>query len=153
MRRLLLLHAFVLLLASTDFTLVTSLFGGDSLRWCYYRYVSQSGWGYEYVSDDSLPVVATYITAFVLGIFGFCLAWSRGLRVVGVIGVVLSCIGIISFAIEGSHWLVAHNWSWLLFSPVAMFLLVGLACLCGLFSSPDYSKVERNSFRLCPELQ
>ena len=44
MRLLLLLHALLLLLASTDFTIVTAALGQDSWRWSYFKYSSQSGW-------------------------------------------------------------------------------------------------------------
>ena len=129
MRILLLLHALLLLLASTDFTIVTAALGQDSWRWSYLRYSSQSGWGYEYVSDYSLPVVLTYIAAFAAGLAGFAVACRRGRWLIGMLGVVLSALGLVSFGIEGSHWFVDHNRSWLAFSPALMFVLVVLAWL------------------------
>ena len=47
----------------------------------------------------------------------------------GVTGIVLSAIGLISFTIEGSHWVFDHQRSWLAFSPALMFVLVVIACL------------------------
>lgn len=124
MRLLLLLHALLLLLASTDFTIVTAALGRDSWRWCYFKYSSQNGWGYQYVSDYTLAIVLTYIAAFAVGIGGFSLAWLRGRRLIGMLGVVLSVLGLVSFGIEGSHWVFEHNRSWLAFSPAVMFVLV-----------------------------
>ncbi len=78
MRLLLLLHALLVLLASTNFTIVTAALGQDSWRWSYFKYASQSGWGYEYVSDYALPVVLTYIAAFAVGIVGFAVVCLQG---------------------------------------------------------------------------
>ena len=129
MRLILALHALLMLLASTEFTIVTAIFGGDSLRWCCYRCASQSGFGRQFVSDYTLPVVLGYLATFAVGIAGFSLALRRGRHVVGLLGVVLSMIGVISFAIEGSHWIIEHHRSWIAFSPAVMFILVLLACL------------------------
>ena len=129
MRSILLLHALLLLLASTEFTIVTSVIGEDPLRWCYFKYASQSGFGYDYVSDYTLPVMLTYIVAFSVGLVGFTLALKQGRSVIGTLGMVLSILGLISFAIEGSHWILEHNRSWLALSPAAMFALVVIAWL------------------------
>ena len=129
MRLILALHALLLLLASTEFTIVTAAFGSDSLRWSYFRYASQSGWGHQFVSDYTLSVVLAYLASFTVGIAGFSLALRRGRHVVGLLGVVLSVIGVISFAIEGSHWIIEHHRSWIAFSPAVMFILALLACL------------------------
>ncbi|MBI1311666.1 hypothetical protein GC176_10260 [bacterium] len=129
MRRLLGIHALLLLLASTAFTIVTAVFGSESLQWCYYRYSSRSGFGTEYVSDFTLPVVATYLAAFAAGVIGFAAAVHKGRRVAGFLGLILSMVGFVSFAIEGSHWLFGHHTSWLAFSPVLDLALVLAACV------------------------
>ena len=129
MRVLLALHAIFLLLASTGFTIVTALLGKASIQWCYFRYVSSNSWGVPYVSEYSAPEIVTYLLAFIMGVVGFFLAWQSQRPFVGVLGVLLSLIGTISFAIEGSHWIVDHNRSWLAFSPAVMFALAFLACL------------------------
>src|SRR5690242_11952952 len=123
MRRMLLLHALLLLLASTDFTLVTAAIGGKPLHWCYFKYASQNGFGYSYVSQFTLSVVLTYVAAFAAGLAGFALALHKGRPVVGTLGAVLSVLGLVSFLIEGSHWAVEHNRAFLAFSPAAMFVL------------------------------
>ena len=115
MRLLLLLHALLLLLASTDFTIVTAVLGQDSWRWSYFKYASQSGWGYEYVSDYTLLMVLTYIVAFAVGLVGFAVACLQGRWPIGMLGIVLSVLGLVSFGIEGSHWVWEHNRSWLAF--------------------------------------
>lgn len=145
MRLLLVLHALLLLLASTDFTIVTAPLGQDSWRWCYLKYSSQSGWGYQYVSDYTLPIVLTYIAAFAVGIVGFALAWPQGRWLIGLLGVVLSVLGLISFGIEGSHWVFEHNRSWLAFSPAIMFVLLVLAWLPRRQGIPDQTVVKPSS--------
>lgn len=129
MRILLAIHAILLLLASTGFTIVTALLGKSSLQWCYFKYASSNGWGFKYVSDFSALEIATYILAFTFGVIGFCAAVKNNRPVVGVLGVFLSLLGVLSFAIEGSHWFITHNRSWLAFSPAIMFLLVSVVFL------------------------
>ncbi|TWU43426.1 hypothetical protein Q31b_24660 [Novipirellula aureliae] len=129
MRILLALHATLLLLASTGFTIVTAFLGNASLHWCYVKYASSNGWGVKYVSDYSAAEIVTYLLAYTLGVVGFLVALKSRHPVVGLLGVVLSLIGLLSFAIEGSHWIVDHNRSWLAFSPAVMFVLAFLACL------------------------
>jgi len=68
------IHAILLLLASTDFTIVTSALGKGSLRWCYFRYVSENGFGYEFVSDYNVLSIVMYVLAFAVGIAGFSVA-------------------------------------------------------------------------------
>lgn len=106
MRMLLALHAILLLLASTGFTIVTALFGKTSLQWCYFRFVSKSGWGFRYVSDYSAAEIVIYLLAFAVGAAGFFVALNSRRPVVGGLGVLLSLAGILSFGIEGSHWIV-----------------------------------------------
>ena len=129
MRVLLLLHALLLLLASTDFTIVTALTGHDSFRWCYFRYSSWSGFGVRYVSGFTLPVVLTYIACFAVGVVAYSLAMARGRTWTGAVGLVLSGLGLASFLLEGSHWVAEHNRSWLAFSPLAMLVVCVVALL------------------------
>ena len=59
-----------------------------------------------------------------------CRLWVRlaaGSRYVAGAGVALCIIGFVSFGIEGSHWLVAHNLSWIASFPVVMFPLAVVA--------------------------
>lgn len=126
---MLLQHALLILLASTEFSIVTSLWGGDRLHWRYYEYSSKSGFGYQYISEFALPVILTYTGAFAVGLFGFAMAIKKGASVVGVLGAILCVIGLFSFALEGSHLVFEHNRSWLAYSPAAMLVLVLIACI------------------------
>jgi hypothetical protein len=129
MRILLVTHAILLLLASTGFTIITAWRGKSSLQWCYYKYALQSGWGTRYVSDYSALEIVTYLLAFSVGIAGFLYALKDNHVVVGSLGVVLSMIGSLSFAFEGSHFFIEHHRSCIAFSPAVMFLLVVFGCL------------------------
>jgi hypothetical protein len=129
MRILLVLHAILLLLASTGFTIVTTFLGNSSFQWCYFKYSSRNGFGVQFVSDFSALEIATYLIAFAIGVLGFSIALKNGRPLAGGLGVLLSLIGFLSFAIEGSHWIVDHNRSWVAFSSALMFALVFLACL------------------------
>ena len=140
MRILLALHAILLLLASTGFTIVTAFLGKASIQWCYFKYASRNGWGVPYVSDYSAPEIVTYLLAFTVGVAGFFMAFKSRHPVVGVLGILLSLIGILSFALEGSHWILAHNRSWVGFSPAVMFTLVLLACLPQRFARDEDTK-------------
>jgi hypothetical protein len=134
MRILLAIHAILLLLVSTNFTIVTALFGKTSWQWCYFRYSSRNGFGVEFVSDYSPLAIVTYLLAFAVGIAGFSVAFQHGRRVVGLLGAALSLMGLISFAIEGSHWIFDHHRSWLAFSPAIMFVLVAATYIPKRFS-------------------
>jgi hypothetical protein len=129
MRFLLGLHSLLLLLASTKFTVVTSLLGRTGLEWCFYKYASSSGWGVKYVSDYSGLEVLVFLLAFGVGAIGFLSALKGRVPILAFIGLLLSLIGCISFAIEGSHWLIDHNRSWIAFSPVVMWILALLVSL------------------------
>ena len=124
MTRLLLSHGLLLLLASTDFTAVTALFGGGSLRWEYFQYRFASGFGQPYVSEYSLLVVLTYCVAFACGALAYKQSSSRRL---GSAGLILSVLGVCSFVLEASHRIFAHHLSWLAFSPIINFVIAGVS--------------------------
>lgn len=128
LRVVLAIHAALILLASTAFTVVTAPLGGNALQWSFYRYSSRSGFGGNYVSDYSLAVTLTYLVAFSLGVVGFRMAYRNGRVITGVLGVVLSVIGLVSFLIELSHLFVDHQRSWIAIAPVAMLVLALNAC-------------------------
>lgn len=143
MRILLAIHVILLLLASTSFTIVTAFFGQASLQWCYFKFASNNGFGVEYVSDFSAPEIATYLLAFTFGVIGFSAAMKNKRPVVGALGAALSLLGILSFAIEGSHWFIDHNRSWLVYSPAATFLLAVLAFVPKRSSVSDDASLNR----------
>lgn len=140
MRPLLALHIFLLLLASTGYTVVTAVFGRVSLQWCYAHYSSHTGFGSKYVSGFSLPVICTYLAAFGVGVLAFAVVLRAGRSIVGILGLALSVIGLISFSIEGSHWVFDHHRSWLAFSPAMMMCLALLALLPNNRGTVDQSK-------------
>lgn len=137
MRLLLFVHLILLLLASTDFSIVTFV-AGEPLHWQYLDYRSSSGFGRPYVSDYSFAVVATYLASYLCGTFAYLAARARGLRVVGSVGLLLCLIGVASFILEISHWIVDHHRSWIAHSPAVMIVL---AVVC-FFSRPGSHNPE-----------
>ncbi|MFT5094162.1 MAG: hypothetical protein ACI93T_002996, partial [Porticoccaceae bacterium] len=129
MRPTLAVHAVLLALAATNFTAVTFFFGEGNWEFCYFQYAFRSGFGFQYVSDYSLAQVLTYLAAFGAGAVAFDLQRRDGRRVIGTVGLVLSLLGLMSFVIEGSHWLFNHHRSYIAFSPVVMFVLSALTCI------------------------
>ena len=139
---LLLAHCGLLLLASTDYTVLTGWFNESTFRCEFFRYNFANGWGHEYKSDYSLLVVATYLLAYLAGAIGYLLVWLRGLPVLAFLGTALSLVGVASFAIEGSHWLIAHNLSWMVFSPTLMFVLAAVTLVAARWQPLTEETVE-----------
>ena len=129
MRVILAVHAALILLASTAFTVLTALFGGNSLQWSFYSYSFRSGFGAPYVSDYSTAEVLTYLIAFAFGLIGFSMAYRGGRIRTGLLGAILSVIGLASFTVELSHLFIDHHRSWIIIAPVAMLVLAVIACL------------------------
>ncbi|QDV13669.1 hypothetical protein CA51_35600 [Rosistilla oblonga] len=129
MRIVLAIHAALILLASTAFTAITAPLGGNSLQWSFYSYSFRSGFGTPYVSDYSTAVALTYLIAFAFGGIGFTMASRRGRIRTGMLGIILSVIGFVSFTVELSHVFVDHHRSWIVIAPVAMLVLALIACL------------------------
>ena len=126
MRLLLLLHAWLMLIAGTQYSLLTHWYRGDELSWNFFEYHSASGFGGGTEPSHSLAVVLAYLAAYAVGIVGFGLAIRAGSPILGSIGVILSLIGLFSFLVEGSHWVLSHERFWLLHSPTLMILLAFL---------------------------
>lgn len=123
MRLVIILHLVLLALASTNFTILTALLGTEHFQWLYYKYQSETGFGGQYQSPFSAPVIMTYLLAYTVGVVGFCMAIARGRRFIGGWGLILSVLGLVSFGVEASHWFSAHQESFLAFSPGAMLVL------------------------------
>jgi hypothetical protein len=128
---LLLAHVLLLVLASTNFTVLTGL-GDGQFQWEYFRYAKQSGWGVPYEFPYSLPVVITYLAAYGAGLAAYVMAWRRGLPVIGAVGSLLCAIGFASFTYELTHWFNEHYRSWILSAPAALFVLAVVAVAQGL---------------------
>jgi hypothetical protein len=93
----------------------------------FYTYSYTDGWGHVYRSDYTLPVIITYLAAYVSGLAVYLLAWASGSRYVAGIGLALCIVGLASFGIEVSHWLWPHNLSWIASFPAVMFPLAAVA--------------------------
>ena len=120
------MHTALLLLVSTRFSVITWLWGERSWTWNYFQYTYRNGWGYHYQSDYSLVIAALYISAYLIGIVGFALAWRHLASVWKTPGVILALLGLVSFLIEGSHWVWSHHLSCIFICPLASLLL---ACI------------------------
>ncbi len=129
MRIVLTIHAVLILLASTAFTVVTAPFNRDSLQWSFYSYSFRSGFGAPYDSDYSLAVVLAYLIAFAFGLVGFTTAYRKGRVRTGMLGVILSVVGLASFTVELSHVFLDHHRSLIVIAPLAMLALALMACL------------------------
>lgn len=123
---LLVLHAILLLLASTSFT-ISSGFDDGAFSWNYFQYASRNGWGHPYEFPYSLTVVLTYLAAYGVGILGYGLTWRSGFKVVGSAGTVLCAVGFVSFAYELTHWISDHYGSWIASAPIVLLPLALIA--------------------------
>ncbi len=120
---LLIIHAVLLVLACTNFSVVSWLWGDFSWNFRYFEYGCKNGWGYTYVSDYSLGQVFCYIAAYGLGVAVFAIGWLRhGLRL-SVPAMVVCLAGAASFCIELTHWLWPHDLSLIASFPLVMVVL------------------------------
>jgi hypothetical protein len=120
-------HAGLLLLASTRFSIVSWIVGKWAWSCDYIQYSYQNGWGYPYHSDYSSVVVLTYLAAFLVGVIGYLMAGRRIVGAGGTLAIILCVLGLISFLVEGSHWLWDHHLSLIAICPAASLLLAGVA--------------------------
>ena len=113
----------LLILACTDFTAVTWPWR-HAWRCAYFEYASQSGWGYQYVSDFSFAQALCYLAAYGVACVAFGVAARRhGLMLAG-FALVLCLLGFLSFTIEITHWLWEHNTSWIASFPIVVIPLL-----------------------------
>ena len=120
-------HVSLLVLASTRFTIVTWIWGDWAWTWSYFQYTSRSGFGGAYQSDYTMAVILAYLLAHLAGAIGYLAARRTLPRFLFAAGLSLCVLGLISFALEGSHWLWSHHRSWIVSCPAASFLLAGIA--------------------------
>src|ERR1051325_5637516 len=123
------LHAAWLIMASTRFSLVGWIWGGYAWTWEYFQYSYKNGWGYQYRSDYSPVVVLTYIAAFFAGLIGYGVAWKHLSNGWTRLAAILSALGLISFLVEGGHWLWSYHLSWIVICPAGSVLLVGVVII------------------------
>ena len=122
-------YAGLLLLASTRFSVVSWILGKWAWTWEYFQYSYRNGWGSQYQSDYSFVVVLTYLAAFGVGIVGYVMAGERVAGGWSVLALMLCVLGLISFLIEGTHWLWEHHLSWIAICPAASLALAALAII------------------------
>jgi hypothetical protein len=122
-------YAGLLLLASTRFSVVSWIWGKWAWTWDYFQYSHRNGWGYHYQSDYSFTVVLTYLAAFWVGVIGYLMAGVRIAIAWSTLAMILCVLGLLSFLIEGSHWLWDHHLSWIAICPAASLLLAGVAVI------------------------
>jgi hypothetical protein len=114
-------HLVLLLLASTNFTLITAPLGRSSLQWAFGGWAYANGWGYVYRSDYSLPQVCAYLLAYASGI-GLYLRFMRP-SILSRIAIFICAAGVASFAVELSHWVFDHNLSLILSLPIVLIAI------------------------------
>ena len=114
---LLISHVVLIMLASTNFSVVSWLWGDWSWNWNYFQYSHKNGWGYRYVSEYQLEQVVSYIVAYGLGVAAFAIAWIRHRLRLSAVATILCLLGTVSFCLEATHWLWAHHLSWIASFP------------------------------------
>jgi hypothetical protein len=138
-------HTVLLVGASTKFSALSWIWGSPHWTWDYFQYAYKDGWGYQFQSDYSLLIVLTYIAAYLAGVAGHALAWKRVAGVWTGLAAILSAVGLISFLIEGGHWLWDHHLSWIVSCPAISLLLVAVVlvqlCRAG---GPDRGSERRH---------
>jgi hypothetical protein len=114
-------HLVLLLLASTDFTLITAPLGGASLQWNFFGWAYANGWGYAYRSNYSFVQVCAYLLAYASGI-GLYL-WMLRPSIIRNFGVGICVAGVVSFTVELSHWVFDHNLSLIASFPMILIAI------------------------------
>ena len=120
---LLIAHAVLLALASTNFSVVSWLWGDPFWSWSYFQYRYAHGWGGVYVSDYTLVQVLCYIGAYGLGSAAFGLALLRRRLRFTAVATVLCVLGVVSFCIEATHGVWSHQFTWIASFPAVMVVL------------------------------
>jgi hypothetical protein len=116
------IHVVLLVLASSSFTVVTGL-GDQQFQWEYFRYLSQRTWGAPRPVVYSLPVVLAYLAAYSTGVAAYFVSFHRGSPTLGLIGIMFCIIGLVSFALELSHWFIDHQRTWIASAPIALLAI------------------------------
>jgi len=123
---LLLVHAILLLAASTQWTAFSWSWGNRAWTWNYFMIHRASGWGYVYKSDYSLAVVWTYLLAYGAGLVAYSMASARTHVWWPFLGGALCVLGLVSFTIEISHWLFGHHLSLIVTCSAASLILAAI---------------------------
>jgi hypothetical protein len=127
-------------------TAISWIWSTNAWTWDYFQYAYRNGWGYQYQSDYSLALVVAYILAYALGCVAYLVSWRWINPLLAGVGLVVCGFGVLSFCIEGSHWLWDHHLSWILSCPAAA-LIVGAVAVVQLV------RERRNLARETPGLE
>jgi len=122
-------YVVLLILASTRFSVVSWIWGERAWTWDYFQYSHRNGWGYPYRSDYSFVVVLTYLAAFLLGLIAHGMASRQVAGLWNTAAMIVCVLGLVSFSIEGSHWLWEHARSWIAICPAASLLLAAISVI------------------------
>lgn len=116
-------HVVLLVLAATNFTVLNVVLPSKHFTCNYYAFAWKTGFGFEYVSDYSLPQILAYLGAYGLGLIVYGFAVTRRWFYLGGLGLTLCALGMVSFLIELSHWVISHHVSFIVSFPVLMLVL------------------------------
>ena len=115
-------HLVLLLLASTNLSIISWAWGDHRWTWNYFQYTYHDGWGYQYVSNFSLLQVLLYLAAYASGLA--VLARLKPHRpLLDALATVVCLLGAASFGLELTHWAWEHHLSWIVSSPGALLVL------------------------------
>ena len=120
---LLISHAVLLVLASTNFSVVSWIWGESAWSWSCFQYSFRNGWGHTYVSEYGLGQVLCYIGAYGLGVAAFAIARVRLRLGFSTPAIIVCLLGAASFGIELTHWLWPHHLSLIASFPEVMVIL------------------------------
>ena len=117
------LHAVLLILAATDFSIISFLLDKGGVNYDLYTLSYQIRRGRPYKSDYELMQIITYFFSYAAGFGLYRCVSRRGAKTAGFIGSALCAFGMISFGFEASHWIVRHNYSLIVSCPIAFIPL------------------------------
>lgn len=115
-------HFVLMLLASTNLTIVSWIWGEGAWTWNYIQYTYRDGWGYVYRSDYSLHQVLLYLAAYGTGLVVYPILWRHRVYLSG-LAFVVCLLGAVSFGLELTHWFMDHHLCWIASVPGAVVVL------------------------------
>ena len=95
----------------------------------HFTYSHVNGFGHVYQSDYSFSVIVAYIFAYLAGVVAYIVAAKNVSLSVRTAGIVICLLGVASFLVEASHWVLDHNFSWIASFPVVLIVLAAVAVI------------------------
>ena len=117
---LLVCHAALLLLAVTDFSLVSWLWGAHSWNVQFFELSFNLGGADYFESDYSLRQTLCYVAAYLLGLLTFAIAGHRYQLYPPQFAIIICFLGTLSFGLEATHWPIEHHLSLIVSFPILM---------------------------------